>query len=123
MPKAEDQFCVLGGNYSLGDIARILLLAAGSETTANRALRAAIKQNRRPLKRRANDDMLFLAARKIQLQLRAKGKRCSDFTAIKKLEGAGWRTLYRKYEKRGLSLKQIALLYVDYIGDKTTLTF
>jgi hypothetical protein len=120
------KFFVEGGYYdSLEDIARLLLLAAeGNAAKAGIALRRAVKRGAYAgPKRRTSDDMLLLAARKIQLQARAKRKRCSDFTAIKKLAGPGWRTLYRKYQKRGLTLKQIALLYADHVSDKTTPTF
>jgi hypothetical protein len=123
--KEEDTFCILGGYYSLEDIARLLLLAAdGSDVRAGRALRVAIKKGAfAKLKHSASDDMMFLAARKIQLQLRAKRKRCSDFTAIRTVAGRSWRTLYREYQQRGQSLKQIARLYADSISDKTTPTF
>jgi hypothetical protein len=120
------KFFVQGGYYDdLEDIARLLLLAAeGNAAKAAIALRRAIKKGAYAgPKRRTSDDMLFLAARKIQLQARARKKPCSDYTAIRKLAGPGWRTLYRKYQKRGLTLEQIAFLYVDHISDKTTLTF
>jgi hypothetical protein len=130
MTKQGPRYYVREGLYdSLEDVARLLLLAADAdpakaEVKAKRALQAAIKKGAYAgPKRRTSDDMLFLAARKLQLQARAKKKRCGDFTAIKKVGGRGWRTLYRKYERRGLTLKQIALLYADHISDKTTPTF
>src|SRR5262245_55036447 len=102
------KFFVQGGYYdTLEDVARLLLLAArGNQARANLALRRAIKAGvyTKLKKARATDDMLFLAARKIQLKRRAAGKPCSDFTAIKET-GRSWRTLYRKYEKRGQTLK------------------
>jgi hypothetical protein len=131
------KFYIEGGYYdSLEDIARLLLLAAkGNATKAGIAFRRAAKKGvyagprafpaaiKKGEKYRTSYDMLFLAARKLQLRARAKGKRWRDFTAIKKLAGPSWRTLYRKYQRRGLTLKQIALLYADYISDKTALTF
>jgi hypothetical protein len=120
------KFFVEGGYYDdLEGIARLLLLAAdGNAAKASIALRRAIKKGvYAGPKRRTSDDMLLLAARKIQLQARAKRKQCSDFTAIKKLAGPGWRTLYRKYQKRRQTLRQIALLYADHVSDKPAPTF
>src|SRR5262249_6707591 len=103
---------IVEGDYSQYDIARFLLLVAGSESMAKRALRAVAKTGTfTKLKRGASDDMLFLVARKIQLQLRAENKRCSDFTAIQELAGDRWRNLYRAYQRRRRTLQQIARLY------------
>jgi hypothetical protein len=124
----------INGYYdSPEDVARLLLLACdGNPFRAQIALRRAIKKGAYAGKKHGasasqlfltSDEQLFLVARKIQLQLREKGKRCGDFTAIKKLAGRNWRTLWRKYQRRGQTLKQIALSYADYISDKTAPTF
>jgi hypothetical protein len=118
------KFYIPGGSYdSLEGVARLLLLAAkGNPARAQIALRRAIKAG---VYNPVSDDQLFLAARQIQVQSLAKGKRCRDFTAIQKVAPNGWRTLWRKYQQRRprKTLEQIARLYAPYFSDKTTPTF
>jgi hypothetical protein len=110
------------GDYTVEDVARFLLHATSTgrsmppDRNLAAAKRALVKAHRESLFTElgplpADEDSTFLAAYHIQQTLRAKGRACSDHTAIVKLAGGrkGFcDTLLKRLKARRQTLEQIA---------------
>jgi len=107
------------GLYSPEEIADLLLLAV-SDTPRPRLRARAILVNRpNQPKPRTSESMMYLVAYDYQQKVRAKGKRCADQTALKKVWGGGGRSLWEKLKAQRQTLEQVALS----ISENTPLKF
>ena len=96
MPKTKEVF-VRRGYYTADQIADFLVFVADSPIEAKKALTRAL--DKKPPKQTW---VLYCAAYLIQQRTG-----CADSTALKKVAGRHWRSLWDKLQKRKLTLEQL----------------